>query len=456
MFGRVKKIHLVGIGGSGMSGIAEVLINLGYSVSGSDIKKTEITENLKKMGATVFYLHDPENVKGKDVVVISSAIKEDNPEVIEAKRRGIPVIKRAEMLSELMRLKYGIAISGSHGKTTTSSMIGSILHEGGFDPTIIIGGRLIISGRGSKLGEGKFFVAEADESDGSFTKLNPQIVVITNIDEEHLDHYKSFENLKKAFTEFANSVPFYGLAILCMDDRGVMEILPHIKKRTITYGFSPQAILRCTKIKKESEGISFSVFFEGKELGRAFIPMKGEHNVLNALASIAVGLELEMDFNKILNGLRNFRGVHRRMEIKGVKNGILVIDDYGHHPTEIWNTLKTLREYYMDKKILVLFQPHRYTRTKLLKSRFPQALHLADILIITEVYPAGEKFIEGASGFDLYKEVASHGHKNLYYAENLEEGYKKAKELLESGMIFLTLGAGDVYKMADKFLEENN
>lgn len=455
MYGRIKKIHFVGIGGSGMSGIAEVLINLGYSVSGSDIEKSTVTMKLEKMGARIYYQHLPQNVVGCDVVVMSSAIKNHNVEIVRARELGIPVIPRAEMLGELMRLKYGIAVTGSHGKTTTTSMIESILTEGGLDPTAIIGGKLISYGSGAKLGSGKFLVAEADESDGSFVKLTPSIVVVTGIDEEHLDHYGSYDELKNSFIEFTNRIPFYGLAVLCIDDRGVIDCLDRIEKRVVTYGFSPQAQLTAKNVRKNPEGYTFTVVNEDRVLGDIILNMKGEHNILNALAAVAVGIELEIDFEAVYRSLKNFKGVHRRLEVKGEKKGVIVIDDYAHHPTEIENTLKAVRDFYPERKLIVIFQPHRYTRTKLLKEKFSPSLNLAEILLITEVYPAGETPIEGATGYDLFKSVASRGHRNIFYVETLENALDKVKEILEPNTVILTLGAGNIYRVGEMFLEEN-
>ncbi len=454
MYGRIKKIHFVGIGGSGMSGIAEVLINLGYEVSGSDINCTAVTSRLEDMGAKITYGHDAGLVHGADVVVVSSAIKEDNPEVTEARSLNIPVIKRAEMLAELMRLKYGIAVSGSHGKTTTTSMIEEVLTAGGYDPTAIVGGKLISSGTGAKLGEGPFLIAEADESDGSFHKLNPVIVVVTNIDDEHLDFYGSYEAVKEAFVEFANRIPFYGLAVMCIDDPGVMSILPRLEKRVLTYGISAQADLRAENIVKTEEGYSFNVIFQNEALGEVSLGMKGEHNVLNALASIAVGIELEMPFERVAKALSGFQGVHRRFEIVGEKDGVVVVDDYGHHPTEILTTLETARAEFPGRRLVVVFQPHRYSRTKLLKHRFPPSLRLADVLILTDVYPAGEVPREGGRGEDLYQELRNQGLRNVVFAPSLEEAWKALCSTVREGDVLLTLGAGNVYTIAERFLSD--
>jgi UDP-N-acetylmuramate--alanine ligase len=384
IFGKVKHIHLVGIGGIGMSGIAELLLNLGYKVSGSDIKATEVTEHLSDLGGTLFQGHDPHHINGADVVVFSSAVRDDNPELVEARQRAVPVIPRAEMLAELMRLKYGIAVAGAHGKTTTTCMIASILTKGGLDPTVVIGGRLNIwGGSNARLGNSDFLVAEADESDGSFLALSPSIAIVTNIDREHIDFYHSMNNLRETFVHFINKVPFYGRAILCLDDEEVQGILPRLKKSFLTYGLNPQSDIRAAEISKQGFNTSFVVMYKGMAAGRVTINTPGDHNVLNALAAIGVGMELDIDFENIKEGLRDLGGLKRRFEVKDEKNGILVLDDYGHHPTEIVNTIGAAKECWPERRLVVVFQPHRYTRTKDLYDKFVVSFNQADVLIIT-------------------------------------------------------------------------
>ena len=378
MFRKIQKLHFVGIGGIGMSGIAELLLNLGYQVSGSDMKKSAVTDRLAALGGKIFSGHSADNVEGANVVVISSAVRPDNVEVVEAKRRQIPVIPRAEMLAELMRLKYGVAIAGSHGKTTTTSMIATVLVNGGFDPTAVIGGRLNAFGSNAKLGKGDFLVAEADESDGSFLKLTPAIAVVTNIDREHLDHYADLEAIKSAFVAFANKVPFYGTAVLCFDDPNVQAILPKIERRIVTYGTDHQADLVASHIEFQEFGTSCRVRFRGNPLGTLHLRIPGKHGILNALAAVATGLELEIPFEKIASALASFQNADRRFQIKGKKGTVLVVDDYGHHPTEIAATLSAAR-HACNRRIVTVFQPHRYSRTQALEADFARAFDNADI-----------------------------------------------------------------------------
>jgi len=407
MWGKVRKIHLIGIGGAGMSGIAELLLNLGYQVSGSDLKKTEITERLKSLGGTIFYGHKPEQV---------------------GDRRKIPVIPRAEMLAELMRLKHGIAVAGSHGKTTVTSMIATVLNQAGLDPTAVIGGRLDSFGSGARLGESDLMVVEADESDGSFLKLRPVIAVVTNIDREHLDHYGDFENLRQSFLHFLNEVPFYGL----------VEIYP------------------------EKNGCSFEVIYQGENLGRITLGMPGRHNAVNALSAIAVGFELGVDFETSARSLTGFKGVHRRFELKGEIEGIWVVDDYGHHPREIEATLKAVKEWKLKngtsyaQRVVCVFQPHRYTRTKILLDEFPPAFDLAEVLVLTEIYPAGENPISGISGEKLFLKVKEHRDKKglqTWFFPSFEEILSWLKNQLKPGDLLLTLGAGNIWQIAEDFLK---
>ncbi len=452
-FGKVNHIHFVGIGGIGMSGIAELLMNLGYKVSGSDLRETAVTRRLVSLGGVISYGHEARNVKGADVVVYSSAVSQDNPELLEARDLSIPVIPRAEMLAELMRLKHGIAIAGAHGKTTTTSMVASILTRGGLDPTVIIGGRLDIwGGSNAKLGEGDFLVAEADESDGSFLALSPIIVVVTNIDKEHLDHYGSMDVLRTAFADFMNKVPFYGTSIVCLDNEEVQAILPKIKKRYLTYGMASQADLRASNLKKDKMGVGFDAYLRDKHLGWIEVGIPGEHNVLNALGAIGVALELGIHVNVIKEGLMDLGGLGRRFQVKGEKKGVLILDDYGHHPTEIQATLRTARECWPEKRILVLFQPHRYTRTRDLYDRFVMSFNDADVLFLTSIYGAGEKPIKGVTSEWLAAGIKDHGHKDVRLTKDKQELLMEIKKTVKQGDLVITLGAGDIYKVGEELI----
>ncbi len=452
-FGTVKRVHFVGIGGIGMSGIAELLINLGYDVSGSDIRASKVTERLTQLGARIYNGHRKENVRGADVVVYSSAIKEDNPEIQEARVSYIPVIPRAEMLAELMRLKYGIVVAGSHGKTTTTTMIASVLNSAGMDPTVVIGGRLDIwEGANARLGQGDIMVAESDESDGSFLLLSPAIAVVTNIDREHLNHYGDMDNLRNTFIDFINKVPFYGLAVLCLDNEEIQGIIPSLKKRYKTYGLSSQAEIRAKNINHKGFGSSFEVLYGGESIGSVEVGIPGIHNVLNALATIAVALELNIPMKDIRAGLSNIGGLRRRFQIIGELRGVSLVDDYAHHPTEISATLKTARMCWPDRRIIVVFQPHRFTRTKDLYSRFTKCFHDADILILIPIYPAGETPIEGVTSQWLLKGIKEHGHRNAIFCSDKQEVIDYLKDNIRSGDILITLGAGDVNKIGEEFL----
>ena len=451
---RTKHIHFVGIGGIGMSGIAELLLNLGYKVSGSDLHTTDITARLVSLGGMVYEGHKAEWIDGADVVVTSSAVKRDNPEVIAAGEAHVPVIPRAEMLAELMRLKkYGIAIAGSHGKTSTTSLTGWILAEAGLDPTIVIGGKVNSLGSNAKLGEGEFLVAEADESDGSFLQLSPVVEVVTNIDLEHLDFYNDIDQIKDIFLQFINKIPFYGAAILCLDDPHIAELLPQIKKRIITYGLSAQADLYARDLRTEGLTSRFEVCSEREILGEVSLASPGVHNVLNSLAAISVGLELDIPFATISKALANFSGVQRRLQVKGEIRNISVIDDYGHHPTEIRATLSALRDAWPRRRLVVLFQPHRYTRTQGLFKEFCTAFHEADLLILTEIYAASEHPIPGVSAEALQAAIKEHGQKHVMYVEDLRQLPEKVIPLLCEGDIVLTLGAGNIYQIGEKILE---
>ncbi|MCL2760029.1 MAG: UDP-N-acetylmuramate--L-alanine ligase [Desulfuromonadales bacterium] len=453
MYGNIEKIHFVGIGGIGMSGIAEVLLNLGYKVSGSDLRESDITQRLADLGAEIGIGHDADNLKSVDVVVISSAVHSDNPEVIEANRLHIPVIPRAEMLAELMRMKYGIAIAGTHGKTTTTSMTASILGHAGIDPTVVIGGKLNTIGTNALLGKGEFLVAEADESDGSFLVLSPTIAVVTNIDADHLDHYSGIEEIKDIFVEFVNKIPFYGLAVLCLDDKNIRAILPKVKKRYMTYGLSSQADVRATHIKHTGFKTSFIAHYKGYRLGEISFNMPGAHNVLNALACIAVAMELDIPFDAIQEGFAKFGGVGRRFTIKGEPAGIMIVDDYGHHPAEIRATLAAARHGWPERRIVAVFQPHRYSRTLELFSEFVTAFYDADVLVLTDVYAAGEKPIPGADAEKLAAEVQRYGQKDVKYIQERSEIPAYLLERVKHDDIVITLGAGNIWQQGEALLK---
>ncbi|MDD9301090.1 MAG: UDP-N-acetylmuramate--L-alanine ligase [Desulfobacter sp.] len=446
-------IHFVGIGGIGMSGIAELLINLGYTVSGSDLKLSHITQRLEAKGAKIFQGHAKENISDVNVVVTSSAIADENPEVVRAKALGLPIIPRAEMLAELMRIKYAIAVSGAHGKTSTTAMISQILNTAGLDPTVIIGGLLQGLDTNALHGNGEFIVAEADESDGSFLKYAPSIAAVTNIDLEHLDYYTDIEDIKDKFVQFINSVPFYGLAILCLDNEHIQNILPRITVRHITYGCSAQSDLQAKNIEFTHGKSKFSVFAKNECLGDILLNIAGQHNVLNAMAGIATGLELNIPFDTIKQALEEIQGVKRRLEIKGEKKGITIMDDYGHHPTEIAATLTAVRESYPDKRLMVVFQPHRYTRTKALFEEFSRAFYQSDILMVLPIYAASEEPIPGVDGETLVKGICDHGHKNANFAPDFTQALSMITHKAKPGDMILTLGAGDVYTLGEKLVE---
>jgi len=452
---RAKNIHFVGIGGIGMSGIAEVLLNLGYRVSGSDLRETEITRRLAEMGGTVHVGHRAEWVADAHVVVTSSAVRADNPEVMAAHAAHIPVIPRAEMLAELMRLsRFGIAIAGSHGKTSTTSMVGWLLAQANLDPTVVIGGKVNAFGTNAKLGGGEFLVAEADESDGSFLKLSPVLEVVTNIDLEHLDYYRDIDEICETFLEFIGKLPFYGAAIVCLDDPRVVELLPRIKKRVITYGLTPQAEIHARDVKMAGLGSSYEVWRENQPLGRIELAQPGLHNVQNSLAAVAVGLELEIGFPVIAAALVGFSGVQRRLQIKGEAGGITVIDDYGHHPTEIRATLAALRGAWPKRRLVVMFQPHRYSRTRGLFKEFCSAFHEADILFMTEIYAASESPIEGVSGEALLGGTREHGQRRSHFVATVEALPEAVLPLLRKGDVVLTLGAGNILQAGEALLKK--
>lgn len=454
MYGNIEKIHFVGIGGIGMSGIAEVLLNLGYKVSGSDLRESDTTERLRGLGGEICIGHAADNLANVDVVVTSTAVQGDNPEVIEAKRRMVPVIPRAEMLAELMRMKYGIAIAGTHGKTTTTSMVATVLTHAGIDPTIVIGGKLNTLGSNAKLGQGKFLVAEADESDGSFLTLSPTIAVVTNIDADHLDYYTGgLEEIKDTFVSFINKVPFYGLAVLCLEDRNITEVIPRIKKRFMTYGLSSQADLRATHVKLDGFNTSFTAHYKGYRLGEISFKMPGAHNVLNALACTAVALELDVPFDKIQEGFAAFGGVGRRFTVKGDKNGIMVVDDYGHHPAEIRATLSAARNGWPERRLVVAFQPHRYSRTKELFNDFVTCFYDADVLVLTDIYAASEQPIEGVSAERLAEEVRRHGQRDVTYIPDRLALPDHLAGVIKEGDIVITMGAGNIWQAGEELVQ---
>lgn len=450
MLGRVRRIHMVGIGGIGMSGIAEVLLNLKYIVSGSDIKRSKNTEKLEKLGAKIFYRHNPKNLQDADVVVISSAINPENPEVMRARELRIPVIPRTEMLSELMRMKLSICVSGSHGKTTTTSLIGEVLATAGMDPTLIVGGRLRSIETNVRLGSGKYFVAEVDESDGTFRMINPIIAVVTNIDKEHLDTYKTLNSLKSAFLHFLNAVPFWGLSVVCIDDKGVKDVISKIKRRFLTYGIDAQADFRISSVEKTERGSYFEATYMGKKIGRFFLSLLGFHNLLNALACICVAEELGISKNDIRSAFERFSGIERRLEFKGVRENVYYYDDYGHHPTEIKRTLSAIREHLKARRIHVIFQPHRFTRTSILMNEFAKAFSEADTLIVMDIYPAGEPPIKGVHSMLLLKKIRECAHPSVHYIPDFKSIRRLIKEVAREGDIVLTLGAGDVYKFHEE------
>jgi UDP-N-acetylmuramate--alanine ligase len=452
MYKRYQHIHFVGIGGIGMSGIAEILVNLGYRVSGSDQKRTETIERLERLGAKVFTGHRAENVEGVHVVVYSSAVSRDNVELQTARQRQVPTIERAEMLAELMRLKYGIAVAGTHGKTTTTSMVGAVLAEGRYDPTIVVGGRVTNLGSNARLGQGEYLVAEADESDGSFLKLAPTIAVITTIDAEHLDHYGSLDAIRAAFLTFVNKVPFYGAVVLCLDQPNIQMLLPHVEKRIITYGLESGADLVARRLQLRGMTSRFDVFHRGELLGECVLQIPGRHNVLNALAAIGVGLDLEIPFATISAALAGFAGVQRRFQVRGTAGGVTVVDDYGHHPAEIRATLAAAKAGF-DCRVVTVFQPHRYSRTLHLRQEFLTAFNQADVLVVMDIYPAGEAPIPGVNAADLADGIRAHGHRNVTYLGNDRARIvDHVCEISRPGDLVLTLGAGDVSQLGSDIL----
>jgi UDP-N-acetylmuramate--alanine ligase len=447
-----QRLHFVGIGGIGMSGIAEILLNLGYAVSGSDLVLSNVTRRLQQQGATVYQGHAAAHVQGADVVVISSAVKPDNVEVLTARAQHIPVIPRAEMLAELMRMKYGVAIAGTHGKTTTTSLVATILAYGGLDPTVLIGGRLNSLGSNAKLGQGEYLVAEADESDGSFLLLSPTISVVTTVDAEHLDFYGDLAAVQRAFAQFINKVPFYGCSIICLDQPHIRSLVPQIRRRCITYGLTSQADYIARDLRLAGLRSHFEVFRTGERLAQFSLNLPGMHNVANALAAIAVGVELDIPLSAIAQALEEFSGVHRRFDRRGVRDGITVVDDYGHHPEEIRQTLRAAKAVWPEARLVVVFQPHRYTRTHLLLQEFCTAFHDADALVLLNIYAAGETPLPGVTTGLLYEGLISHGQREVYYLRERAEVVPFLRRYLRANDILLTLGAGDVWQVGEAFL----
>ncbi|MGI9035417.1 MAG: UDP-N-acetylmuramate--L-alanine ligase [Pyrinomonadaceae bacterium] len=455
MFRHVKKVHFIGIGGIGMSGIAEVLCNLGFDVSGSDLAKSKNTERLENFGAKIYEGHRAENVGEAQVVVYSSAVKEDNPEIVFAKENSIPIIPRAEMLAELMTLKpYSVAVAGTHGKTTTTSMVATVLGHAGVDPTTVVGGVVEILGSNARLGASDWFVTEADESDRSFLMLNPTIAVVTNIDKEHMESYKGMDDVVQCFTDFVNKVPFYGADILCLDDPNVQLIIPNIKRRRVTYGMTAQADISAHDIHyNDSFGSTFSVWKGAEILGEINLPVPGKHNIYNALAATCVGLELDIPFAKIAGAFADFRNANRRFQFKGEARGITVIDDYGHHPTEILATLSAAKNGSGGRRAVVVFQPHRYTRTKELMEDFALAFNNADALFVLDIYAASEPQIEGITAEILTEKIKLYGHKNATYIGDIETAAEKVTPHLQAGDLVITLGAGSVTRLSEQILD---
>ena len=456
MFRKIQHIHFVGIGGSGMSGIAEVLLTLGYKVTGSDMNQSDTVRHLESMGGKVYIGHDASQVEGAQVVVVSSAVSDSNPEVRAAKAKVIPVIPRAEMLAELMRLKFGVAIAGAHGKTTTTSMVATILAQAGLDPTFVVGGKVNAVGTHARLGRSDLLIAEADESDGSFLRLTPSIAVVTNLDREHLDYYGTMEGIQEAFLEFVNKIPFYGLAILCADDEWVRGLLPRVIKRYHTYGvgnfsgvLTPDVY--ASDVKANDRAVEFRAHFRGKKLGPFRLPIPGVHNVSNALAAISVALELDVSVDLIRTGLASFAGVERRFHIRGEKGGVMVVDDYGHHPTEIRATLAASKAAW-DRRVVAIFQPHRYTRTRDLADEFVKAFEQADVVYITDIYPAGEDELPGINGELVAEKIRSSGHPSVHWVNGAPDLVDQVKKSLLPGDVVITLGAGDIWKVGKDLL----
>lgn len=451
MLGKVRKLHFVGIGGVGMSGLALIMKNIGFEVTGSDLKHSDTTDGLERLGIKIGYEHRPENITDCDIVIFSSAIDSSNPEIVEAKRRNITLVPRGEMLAEVMRMKIGIAVSGTHGKTTTTSLVGRILECGGLEPTIVVGGR-VKNGSNVSIGKGQYLVCEADESDKSFLWLSPSYAIITNIEEEHLDHYKDLEEIQQNFIYFANHVPFWGCVFLCSEHPNNLKIKNSIQRRVVTYGLSNHPDVKATDLRSTEWGSLFNVWSNGKRLGEVEIKIPGTHNILNGLAGISVGLELGIKFDKIKEGLKTFFGVHRRLELLGELNDIKVYDDYGHHPTEIVVTLETLRRYLPQRRIISVFQPHRYTRTYHLLEQFAKSFFFADLVIVTEIYAASEKPIPGINGEVLARRIARE-HEQVVYLNDATAILNYLKDNIKPGDVMVTQGAGNIWQIGPELLK---
>lgn len=455
IFGRTRHIHMVGIGGIGMSGMAEILLQRDYIITGSDARKSETVERLIDLGAKVHIGHDPKNIEGADVVVYTSAVKaKENIETKTALEAGIPVIKRSEMLAELMRMKYGIGVAGTHGKTTTTTLTGHVVQDGSFDPTIMVGGKVhSFSETNAVVGKGDIIIVEADEFDRTFLRLTPSLAVITNIEAEHLDIYDNLEDVKQAFVEFANKVPFYGAVVLCLDDPNVRSIIPKIDRRIITYGLNPQAKIQAKDIEIKEFYSTFTVVSGGKQLGSITLQAPGEHNIKNALAAVAVGLELDIDFNQIKSGLERFEGVFRRFQLKYQDQNIIVVDDYAHHPTEVQATLEATRTGWKNRRIVAVFQPHLYSRTRDMYREFGSCFFDAEVCVITDVYPSREDPIEGVSGELIANAAREQGHQRVHYVADKKELPAELNKIVQKGDLIITMGAGDIYNYGEAFVE---
>jgi UDP-N-acetylmuramate--alanine ligase len=451
--GRTKRIHFVGIGGIGMSGIAEVLLNLGFTVTGSDLRESETTARLTELGAAITMGHQGGNVEGVDVVVYSSAVKGDNPELVAAAALGIPAIPRAEMLAELMRMKFAVTVGGSHGKTSTTSLIAAVLSRGGLDPTVIVGGKLRAISTNARLGDSRYLVAEADESDGTFVRLPSTIAVITNIDAEHLDHFGDLDGVKQGFVDYASRVPFYGSVIACIDDANVRDVLPRIERRTVTYSLGGEGDVTGKVLGRDVSGTRVEVSAGGEHCGEMLVTIPGDHYARNALAAVAVGLEMEISFADIADGLREFGGVGRRFEVKGEAGGVLVVDDYGHHPTEIAATIAAANGNY-GRRVTVLFQPHRYSRTQAIAAEFAACFDGAQRVYVTDIYPAGEAPIPGVDAFTIIERVKAKGKADVRYAASFEDMVASVIAEVKDGDMVITMGAGDIHRVGAMLLEQ--
>lgn len=454
MFGKTRHIHIVGIGGAGLSGIAEILLGLGLEVSGSDLKQSDSTDRVAELGANVSIGHSAEQIEEADVVVVSPAIPEDNPEILAAKERSIPIIIGAEMLAEIMRLKYSIAISGTHGKTTTTAMTAAVLDE--LDPTVEVGGKLVSRESHARFGHSEFMVVEADEAYGSIKKLFPTIAVVTSIDADHLDYYGSVQEISETFLKFVNKIPFYGVAILCLDQPNIQKLIPKVEKRFITYGLKTRADVVAENIRIDGPSSIYEVRANGETLGEIHLKMPGHHNVSNSLAAIAVGLELDVAFSHIKSALESFEGVHRRFEIMGKVDDIIVVDDYAHNPAKLRAAFSGARNSYPNRRIVAVFQPHRYGRVKHLSEDFARSFYQTDVLIATKIYSAGEEPIDGVTAKNLAESIRLHGHKDVAYIEDEDAIVEHLVNIVKSGDIVITAGAGDVWKIGRKLLEKKS